>query len=129
MGNLALAQEDLDRAGAAFEEVAGIGSHLANSRFTGEAELGLARLARVHGELEEAEGRVHRVLPPLVERGFLPAAADALELLGALAGDTESWAESARLLAVASAVRSDMGYVLTVPEQARFDDAKELARG
>jgi tetratricopeptide (TPR) repeat protein len=126
LGRIALAAGDRPAAAAAYREGLEVGRQLRNRSFIGMAEVGLAGIARADGDGEEAESRAHAALEPLVQRGIRWPMTFLLQVLGEVAGDTESWAEAARLLAAAARLRDEIGLVPYAPERDRYE--AEVAR-
>jgi DNA-binding CsgD family transcriptional regulator len=81
----------------------------------------LAAADREGGDHEAAEGHAHEALALFSDHGFRPDSVETLELLAALAADDESWAEAARLLAAADAIRAEHGWVRWPIRQPRVD--------
>jgi DNA-binding CsgD family transcriptional regulator len=92
----------------------------------GIGEVGLAAIARANGESEQAEIRAHAALELLVPESIRGPMTLVLQLLGEVAGDAESWAEAARLLAAAARLRDEIGLVPYPSERDRY--AAEVAR-
>lgn len=85
-----------------------------------------ARLARDDGNRVSAEGDCHRALATFHAASARLETVAILELLGAIAGDLESWREAARLLATADAARTELGSARPAFDQRVYDAA--LAR-
>jgi len=78
----------------------------------------------VHGD----ENDWHEALRLSVQYGYRLLAADALEALGAIAADQDSFAEALRLLGAADRVRRETGYAWRYPtEQLAFESARARA--
>ena len=78
-----------------------------------------ARVERAEGAADRAEDRVHEALAIARPMRHKAVIVDALEVLGAIAADLDSYAEAARLLAAAEALRHASGYVFRAPAHER----------
>jgi predicted ATPase/class 3 adenylate cyclase/DNA-binding CsgD family transcriptional regulator len=126
LGRIAFAAGDRLAAEAAYREGLEVARHLRNRSKIGLGEVGLAMIARVNGDGAKAESRAYAALEPLVQGGIRWPITFVLQVLGEVAGDAESWAEAARLLAAASRLRDEIGLVPFPFERDRY--AAEVAR-
>jgi predicted ATPase/class 3 adenylate cyclase/DNA-binding CsgD family transcriptional regulator len=106
LGLAHLTEGDDAAAEAALEEAKTVGGSLDNHRLVASADHHLGLLARRRGQLGTAENLHHEALARQARLGLLPGVVDSLEALAALASDTESFAEAARLHGAASALRT-----------------------
>jgi hypothetical protein len=90
-----------------------------NRVFVAGAALDRAWLAK-RDDPKNAEELAHQTLAYSHAKSARLLTADAVELLDAVASDTESWLEAGRLLAAASSVRITWGVVMAPSERARF---------
>lgn len=102
--------------------------HQENPAFEAVALRELGHLARLDGELEDADDLAHRALALSADLGLLPDVAENLVAVGGIAAAGESWEEAARLFAAAAALRERLGSVLAPWDQAVHDGDVELVR-
>jgi len=95
------------------------------SALAGACRVLLARLDRHDGVA--AEQQAHAGLAEITEAGLWAEVPDALELLGGLAIDSDSFAEGARLLAAATALHERMGQRCWFASEAELDRARAVA--
>jgi predicted ATPase/DNA-binding CsgD family transcriptional regulator len=95
------------------------------SALAGACRVVLARLDRGDGTV--AEQQAHTGLAEITEAGLWAEVPDALELLGGLAVDSGSFAEGARLLAVAAGLHERMGQRCWFADEAERDHARAMA--
>jgi predicted ATPase/class 3 adenylate cyclase/DNA-binding CsgD family transcriptional regulator len=126
LGRIAFAAGDRPAAEAAYREGLEVARHLHHRSYVGFGEAGLAVIARANGDGEEAETRAHAALEPLAQRRIRWPITFVLQVLGEVAGDAESWAEAARLLAAAARLRDEIGLVPYPSERDRYE--AEVAR-
>jgi predicted ATPase/DNA-binding CsgD family transcriptional regulator len=91
------------------------GAGLGNPWLVALARYHQAEAARLGGELRRAEDLHHDALAMRARGGFLPGVAESLDALAALASTLESFAEAARLLGAAQALRTAHGLAPTSP--------------
>jgi DNA-binding CsgD family transcriptional regulator len=85
----------------------------------------LAEAARLRGDVRRAEDLHHDALAARVRGGFVPGVVESLEALASLAAMLESFAEAARLLGAAQALRDVRGFG---PASSLGRDAVAVAR-
>lgn len=102
--------------------------HQENPAFEAVALRELGHLARLDGELADADDLAHRALALSADLGLLPDVAENLVAVGGIAAAGESWEEAARLFAAAAALRERLGSVLAPWDQAVHDGDVELVR-
>ena len=90
----------------------------------------LARVERAEGALDRAEDHLHEALAIARPMRYKAAVVDALEVLGAIAADLDSFEEAARILSAADTLRDACGYLFRAPTQQRDHTATmEKLRG
>lgn len=99
-----------------------------NPAFESVAERELSHLARLEGELEEADDLAHHALALCADAGLLPDVAENLIAVAGIAAAEESWEEAVRLFAAADALRHRLGAALSLWDRAVHDSDLELAR-
>ncbi len=114
-----LALGALGEAAAALEEAISIAESRKLIWFQGRASLVRGKLRARHGDLQGAESQIHEALSLGREAGDRMGLVDALELLGRLAAEQDSYKEAVRLWAAAGSLRSEMGYRFGIDGEAQ----------
>ena len=106
---LAIAGRDIATARALVEQGRGLGT---NARWHyGSFQLGRARLAVIDGDTRLAEDLVHEALSTWCEQQAWGHAPHALDMLGQIAADQESYDEATRLMGAATTLHEAVGSV------------------
>lgn len=121
MGLAHLMLGDEGAAEAAYRDARGVGAGIDNFWLVAQADFYLGQLARHRGDLRGAESLHHAALAARAGRGMLPGVAESLEAVAFLAADLESYAEAARVLAAADALRTSIGLVRWPADQRTYD--------
>ncbi|HXB36286.1 MAG TPA: LuxR C-terminal-related transcriptional regulator [Acidimicrobiales bacterium] len=120
---------DLEAAEAAIQELR------ASSESTGfrwglaQAAVLRAQIERLRGRNDQSEESGHAALQMSMADSFRTVTVDALEALAGCAADADSWAEAARLMGAAGAIRRSSGYLRCVSERDNDLRAIEAAIG
>jgi predicted ATPase/class 3 adenylate cyclase/DNA-binding CsgD family transcriptional regulator len=128
LGAARLAAGEEQAAEAHLEEARRIATALDNAWVLGQADHHLGRLARRAGDTRRAEALHHEALAHQARRRIRPGVIESLEALAALANDQESFAEAARLLGSASALRRSTGIIRWPSSQPDYEAEVSRAR-
>jgi predicted ATPase/DNA-binding CsgD family transcriptional regulator len=118
LGFSALASGDRAAAAGRFLEGLATAQAIGDAHATALALDRLGRVARLDGNLEEAENLASRALELHHQVGDLAGTAASLDSVAGLATDAARWLFAARLLAASSALLDSAEYVPSMPNQA-----------
>ena len=119
---------DRDRARKLAEDLLAHGRQQGHSGFEAIALRELGQLARLDGELDNADDLVHRALALCADAGILPDVQQSLVAVAGVAAAEESWEEAVRLFGAADSLGAELGSVLPVWNRTLADADLELAR-
>jgi DNA-binding CsgD family transcriptional regulator len=105
-------RDDRKRARALAEDLLAHGRQQGHPGYESVAWRELALLARLDGELEDADDLAHRALALCAGAGSLPDVEQSLVAVAGIAAAEESWEEAARLFAAAGALGRRLGSAL-----------------
>jgi predicted ATPase/DNA-binding CsgD family transcriptional regulator len=112
---VALARGDGAQAKVGVDRLLAAAEPLRNRRAEAVAHLGLARALLLDGDDQRAESVTHDALRTLADRGWRPAALDALDILAEIALFQRRYERAVRLSAAARMQRSVLGLVALPP--------------
>ncbi len=115
---------DLDAAALAIEDLRALSESATFRWGLAQAAALRARLERLRSRNDQAEQAGHEALQLSMAHTARIVTVDALEVLAGCAADADSWAEAARLMGAASAIREHIGYRRCVTE--RDDDLRAI---
>jgi len=108
---VALARDDSAQAKVHVSTLIAIADRLRNRRARAVGHLGLARALLLEGDDERAESVTHDALKVLMDNGWRPGVADALDVVAEVALFTGQHERAARLIAAARKERATLGLV------------------
>jgi DNA-binding CsgD family transcriptional regulator/tetratricopeptide (TPR) repeat protein len=101
---------DLDAAAVAIEDLRALSESATFRWGLAQAATLRARVERLRSRNDQAEQAGHDALQLSMAHTARTVTVDALEVLAGCAADADSWAEAARLMGAASAIRDQIGY-------------------
>lgn len=120
---------DLDAGDAAIEELRELSEAARIQLGIAQAAALRARVERLRGKSDQAEQAGHDALQLSMAHTVRTVTVDALEVIAGCAADADSWAEAARLMGAAHAIREHIGYRRCVSDRDRDLLAIEAALG
>jgi predicted ATPase/class 3 adenylate cyclase/DNA-binding CsgD family transcriptional regulator len=129
LGETEIMVGNLEAGEAAIQELRAVSESAGFRWGLAQAAVLRARIERLHGRIDQAEQSGHAALQMSMADSFRTVTVDALEALAGCAADADSWAEAARLMGSAGAIRNSSGYLRCVSERDSDLRAIEAAIG